>query len=110
MCILRCELEKGWHIDELEPIQCNKKWDQKKRKWVYDGTCKHSDRLHVNNKSPACASCDINKHSMSLEEFRTLIGGFLNSLNRDSTQNKIAKRYGFVEEVEKPVVLLRNIQ
>ncbi|WP_460916053.1 hypothetical protein, partial [Spirosoma areae] len=26
------------------------------------------------------------------------------SLNRDSTQYKIAKRYGFIEEIQKPVV------
>ena len=41
---------------------------------------------------------------MSIEDFRKLIGGFIKSLNRDSTQYKIAKRYGFIEEVEKPVV------
>ena len=41
---------------------------------------------------------------MNIEEFRKLIGGFITSLNRDSTQYKIAKRYGFVVEVEKPVL------
>lgn len=41
---------------------------------------------------------------MKLEDFRKLIGGFVTSLNRDSTQYKIAKRYGFILEVEKPVV------
>ena len=97
-------LAKGWHIDELEPIRRIKKWDPTKRKWIYDGTCKHPDRLHIDNQMPACASCNINKHAMSLEEFRQLIGGFLNSLNRDSTQYRIAKRYGFIEEVMKPVV------
>ncbi len=99
-----CELVKGWHIDELEPIRRNKKWDRKKRKWVYDGTCKHPDRLHIDNQMPACASCNINKHAMSLEEFRRLVGGFLTSLNRDSVQYRVAKRYGFIHEVSKPVV------
>ena len=99
-----CELMRGWHIDELKPIRRNKKWDRKKRAWIYDGTCRHPDRLHIDNQMPACASCNINKHSMSLEEFRRLVGGFLTSLNRDSTQYKIAKRYGFIEEVVKPVV------
>ena len=41
---------------------------------------------------------------MNLEDFRKLVGGFVKSLNRDSTQYKIAKRYGFLVEVEKPVV------
>lgn len=99
-----CELTKGWHIDELEPIRRNRKWDRKKRKWIYDGTCKYPERLCLANQMPACASCNINKHAMSLEEFRRLVGGFLTSLNRDSTQYKIAKRYGFIQEVVKPVV------
>ena len=41
---------------------------------------------------------------MKLEDFRKLVGGFIKSLNRDSTQYKIAKRYGFIQEIEKPVV------
>ena len=41
---------------------------------------------------------NINKHSMSLEEFRSLIGGFINSLNQRMVQYKIAKRYGLIKE------------
>ncbi|SFC89489.1 hypothetical protein [Spirosoma endophyticum] len=74
------------------------------RKWVYDGTCKHPKRLHINNQMPACASCNINRHAMSLEEFRRLVGGFFTSPNRDSVQYRIAKRYGFIGELTKPVV------
>jgi len=35
---------------------------------------------------------------MSLEEFRSLIKGFLKHLNEVNTQYKIAKRYGLVQE------------
>ncbi len=41
---------------------------------------------------------------MSIEDFRKLVAGFIKSLNRDSTQYKIAKRYGFIVEIEKPVL------
>ncbi|GAB3937540.1 HNH endonuclease [Larkinella terrae] len=99
-----CELTKGWHVDELEPCIRNHRWDRQKRKFVHDGTYQHPERLNIDNQMPACASCNINKHSESLEGFRQLIAGFLKSLNRDSTQYKIAKRYGFIQEVEKPVV------
>lgn len=68
------------------------------------GGYSHPERLHIDNQNPACASCNINKHSMSLEEFRSLIAGFINSLNLRITQYKIAKRYGLVAEVEKPVI------
>ncbi|WP_234733946.1 hypothetical protein [Tellurirhabdus bombi] len=99
-----CELVKGWHVDELEPCRRNLKYDRRKRRWVPDGTYKHPERLHIDNQMPACASCNINKHSLSLEEFRKLVGGFIKSLNLYSTQYKIAKRYGFIQEIEKPVV------
>lgn len=126
-----CELVKGWHVDELLPVRRNYKWTkahwalpdgtevksnsfteeegiERGIKWVHskqvpDG-CMHPERLHINNQMPACASCNINKHSMSLEEFRALISGFMKHLNEVSTQYKIAKRYGFIQETIKPVV------
>lgn len=87
-----CELQKGWHVDEIEPVR------------RLNGVMMHPERLHIDNQNPACASCNINKHSDSLEQFRNLIGGFKTSLNRDSTQYKIAKRFGLVIEIDKPVV------
>ena len=79
-------LRKAWHVDELLPIH---------RKYKYD--C-------LENQMPACASCNINKHRLSLEEFRALIWGFVRSLNRDSTQYKVARRYGLIVEAVKPIV------
>lgn len=106
-----CELGKGWHVDEIEPIRRKEKfilghWE--KDQWVPskvipDG-CLHPERIHVDNQNPACASCNINKHSASLEEFRQMIAKFINSLNQYSTQYKIAKRYGLLQETERPVV------
>ena len=126
-----CELVKGWHVDELLPVRRNYKWVNghyalpdgtpvrsnsfteeegidRGIKWVEskqvpDG-CMHPERLHIDNQMPACASCNINKHSMSLEEFRAMITGFINSLNQYNTQYKIAKRYGLIQETIKPVV------
>jgi hypothetical protein len=95
-----CELMKGWHVDEIEPVRRNQKWVN--GKWVNDG-CKHPERFHIDNQNPACASCNINKHSMSLEEFRKLISGFITHLNERNTQYKIAKRYGLVNETQKPI-------
>lgn len=97
-----CELQKGWHIDELLPVRRNFKWN--KTRYVHDGTYEHPERLHIDNQMPSCPSCNINKHSMSLEEFRSLITGFMKHLNEVSTQYKIAKRYGLVKETIKPVI------
>lgn len=122
-------LQKGWHVDELLPVRRKRKWiipahyhkitgekkppevrgwqdpdyEWKDGRWVADGM-EHPERLTIENQMPSCPSCNINKHSMSLEGFRNLISGFIKSLNRDSTQYKIAKRYGLILETQKPVV------
>lgn len=93
-----CELTKGWHVDELLPVHRNMKWNKEKTKYVHDGTYINPERLTIENQMPSCPSCNINKHSMSLEEFRNMIAGFMKHLNEVSTQYKIAKRYGLVQE------------
>jgi len=97
-----CELVKGWHVDHVKPVRREKKWDHEKRKFVTTGNMDHENDV-IENKYPACASCNINKHSMSLEEFRKLISGFMTHLNERNTQYKIAKRYGLVTETIKQV-------
>lgn len=103
-----CELQKGWHVDEVEPVRRSFKyrkdengksiWNQGKGVWEKDNVLLHPERLHIDNQNPACASCNINKHSGSLEEFRSMIVHFITTLNRDSVQYKIAKRYGLIQE------------
>lgn len=119
-----CVLEKGWHVDELEP--CRRRYDFVAGHWnidvrgMNDEQCEaagakwiegrdvfvgyeHPERLRIDNQMPACASCNINKHSSSLEEFRAMISGFMRHLNEVNTQYKIAKRYGLVTEDIKPI-------
>ena len=126
------KLQKGWHVDELLP--CRRKYKRVSAHYILNATGEianvrhlsenelttekftfvpermasdgysHPERLHIDNQMPACASCNINKHSMSLEDFRKLISGFMNHLNELSTQYKIAKRYGLVKETIKPIV------
>lgn len=109
-----CELVKGWHVDEIDPVRRTWKylrdetgrriWDEEKQDWAKEFFMIHPDRLCIENQNPACASCNINKHSGDLEEFRNLVSGFINSLNTYSVQYKIAKRYELIEETKKEVV------
>ena len=122
-------LKKGWHVDELLPVIRKKKWiksgfyhkqtgnvkiyndggfknsdyEWKDGKWIADGM-EHPERLTIDNQMPSCPSCNINKHSGSVEEFRSLITGFMKHLNEINTQYKIAKRYGLVKENDIEVV------
>ena len=99
-----CELQKGWHVDELYPVRRNYKWNKNKTRYIYDGTYMNPQNLHINNQVPSCPSCNINKHSMNLEDFRKLIEGFMRHLNERNTQYKIAKRYGLIQETIKPII------
>ena len=85
-----CELQKGWHADHIEPIV---------RNWT-NGTCEKPENHNVQNFNPSCASCNIQKSSLTLEQFRRQIKQFINSLNQYSTQYKFAKRYGLINETE----------
>jgi len=109
-----CELTKGWHVDHLESVGRYKKylkdengdriWCDIKRDYKIKQVLTNPENDHINNYMPACASCNIAKSSMSLESFRKVIYGFLNSLNLYHNQYKFAKRYGLVEETNKPVI------
>lgn len=101
-----CELQKGWHVDEIQPVRRNHKWNSEKRKYEIDkdNPMMHPERMVISNQNPSCASCNINKHSSSLEDFRSLIKGFMNHLNNSSTQYKVAKRYNLIKEEDIPVV------
>lgn len=96
------ELQKGWHVDEIQPVRRNRKYNREKHKWELDkySPMMHPERLHIDNQNPSCASCNINKHSESLEDFRNAIKGYMKHLNERSTQYKIAKRYGLVVETD----------
>lgn len=83
-------LPNKWHADHIEPVV---------RDWVKGG-CEFPQRNTLENFNPSCPSCNIIKSSNSLDEFRRIIGGFITSLNRDSTQFKFAKRYGLILETE----------
>jgi 5-methylcytosine-specific restriction endonuclease McrA len=93
-----CILEKGWHVDHLEPIVRDSKWNREKGRFETTGTCRNPENESVLNYNPACASCNIQKNSFTLERFRSNIKQFVDSLNQYSTQYKFAKRYGLVTE------------
>lgn len=84
-----CDLpEKGWHADHFKPIR---------RNW-WENTCLNPENQNEDNKVPTCPSCNIQKGSLSVEQFREKIAGFINSLNLYHTQYAVAKRYGLIEE------------
>lgn len=90
-----CELQKGWHVDHIEPAFHN---------WSDDDIKLHlkQDRGEntIENYNPSCPSCNIQKNSYTLEQFRKNIKQFVRSLNQYSTQYKFAKKYGLISETD----------
>jgi 5-methylcytosine-specific restriction endonuclease McrA len=82
-----CELKAGFHIDHIEPIRRNS-----------DGSCINPQNELLENMNPSCPSCNIMKHSMTLEQFRDSIKNFVTNLNKYNNQYKFAKKYGLVSE------------
>lgn len=88
-----CDLHKGWHVDHKNPQSRSELYRMNGGNSVHD----------LENLFPACASCNINKHELTVEEFRNQIKGFMKHLNERSTQYKLAKRFGLVIETNNEV-------
>jgi 5-methylcytosine-specific restriction endonuclease McrA len=85
-----CDLKKGWHIDHIEPVV----------RGIESKEFSKPQNHTIENMNPACASCNIQKNSYTLEQFRENIKQFVNSLNQYSTQYKFAKKYGLITETK----------
>ena len=97
-------LQKGWHIDHIEPIVRDSKWSRLHGRFVPTGKLQNPENENIDNYNPSCASCNVQKNSFTLEQFRENIKNFVNSLNNYSTQYKFAKRYGLITETKEDVV------
>ncbi len=96
-------LPDKWHIDHLQPIKRTHVWDKARAVWRVSG-CDHPELDTFDNYMPSCPSCNINKHSDTLEQFRTNIKGYLNSLIIRNVNYQVARRYGLVKETNNDVI------
>jgi len=80
------ELTKGWHKDHMNPIVRNSEWNREKGRFKSVGTYRKPENEDFDNLYPACAKCNIQKNSFTVEQFRENIKQFVNSLNQYSTQ------------------------
>ena len=97
-----CKLEKGWHVDHIDPVIRELK-HVKGKGYIASNTMLKPELDILENKNPSCASCNIMKHSSDIEGFRLMILGFVKSLNKYSNQYKFAKKFGLISENEQQV-------
>lgn len=96
------ELAGKFHVDHIQPVRRNKRYDLPTKRWIYTGM-DNPELDCFENKMAACQSCNINKHQYTVEEFREAISAYMKHLNNQSTQYKMAKRYNLVQETVKPI-------
>ena len=94
-------LGERWHADHIEPIVRN---DWFSKIGMENEPPSHPERDTLENMNPACPPCNIDKHSMSLESWRSCIQRGNEGLMRDVGQFRRAVRFGTVSVVDCPVV------
>lgn len=88
-------LNDKWHPDHLEAVVRDLKTGKptKPENDVYE------------NLMPACPPCNLNKRSMSLESWRSLLAHYRDvQVIRDCAQIRHLMRFGLVNFVQEPVV------
>lgn len=96
------ELKKGWQSDHLIPRLNFVSFV--KSQYQIPEIVKHLtefDCEHIDNKMPACASCNNYKSTHTLEAFRREIGLIIGRLNDYQPTYRLVKRFGLLEE--KPI-------
>ena len=87
-----CELQKGWHVDHIEPAFHN---------WSDEDVKRHLKQERglniIENYNPACPRCNRWKGTWSIEQFRNEISLQLERLERDSAQFRMARDYGLIK-------------
>ena len=96
-------LGEKWHADHIEHVE-RELQRVPGRGLVATGRMHRPERDTLENMNPACPPCNIDKHSMSLEDWRGIIARSNEVLARDVSTFRRALRYGLVQLNTKPVL------
>lgn len=92
-----CELSNKWHADHLEPVL--RDFDYVRGKgFVLNGKILRPQYDTIENIMPSCPPCNIDKHSMKLEDWRRKLQDSANVLKRNNPTYRHALRYGLISE------------
>ncbi|WP_309922125.1 HNH endonuclease signature motif containing protein [Caballeronia sp. LZ033] len=99
------ELAERWHVDHVEPSLRKLEIVQTAQgvQWRAGATTR-PDRDVLTNYMPACPPCNIDKHAMSLENWRGKLQRTIQVLMNNSPTFRHAVRFGMLHVLEAPVV------
>lgn len=90
-----------WHADHLEPVIRESKYVRGEG-FKLTGALEKPANDTLENLMPACAPCNLDKHSMKLEDWRVKLQNSCTVLRRDSSTYRHALRFGLVVESQAP--------
>lgn len=90
-------LGERWHVDHFEPVERKLKFVQDKG-LVQTGELWRPGNDRMDNLMPSCPPCNIDKHSMSLENWRRKLQDACGVLERNQPTYRHAVRFGLVVE------------
>lgn len=85
-----------WHADHFQPVR--REW------WKAGGGMERPQNDTLDNLMPSCAPCNLDKHAMTLEDWRRKLQGAAGVLGRNHATYRHALRFGLVQETGKSVV------
>ena len=92
-----------WHADHIENVDRELKHIPG-RGLVATGRMHRPERDTVENMNPSCVPCNLDKHAMTLEDWRGMIERSNEVLKRDVSTFRRALRYGLVQLNTQPVL------
>jgi hypothetical protein len=88
-----CELGQKWHADHFLPVVRTVGF---MGHGTFTGAPTKPERDCLENMMPSCPSCNIYKHSMSLEHWRNLLNTIPAMLTRDNSIYRHGVRFGLI--------------
>lgn len=85
-----------WHADHVEPVE--RKLARVDGRLITTGELHRPERDTLKNLFPACAPCNIDKHTFTLENWRRKLQDACNVLARNQPTYRHALRFGLVQE------------
>lgn len=89
-------LPERWHADHMVPV-VRESWGKNK------GAMTEPQHDTIENMMPSCPPCNISKHRLSIENWRTWLQGHMRSLNEHHSIYRLMLAYGCVVETGKPI-------
>lgn len=89
-------LPERWHVDHLEPVM--RDIIHVPGRGFVSGEMQRPERHVASNLMPACPPCNIDKHSMSLEAWRTKLARTCEVLRRHNPTYRHGVRFGLIAE------------